>query len=152
MVSQNETIDYLLATAKRDNGVDWKQLFYQSQIIYGENVFSTFVKKLESYANMASQVKYFINSDYVEEVQEMITNDVMTYIYSIAAKSSEHGGELLNIISTESKRLDYNIFGSEKGKPDSMFKKVQKFDRSKITEGIREERNGMRDSLSDFKT
>lgn len=153
MVNQNEVIDYLLAMANHNSEkVDWKQLFYGGQIIYGEKAFSSFVKKLEQYALLATQVKYYINPDYVEEVQKMILDNVMTYIYAIAAKSSENGGELLQRISTESKRVDYNMFGGEKGKPEGMFSKIKNFDRSKITEPLKNEHAGMSKQFSqDFK-
>lgn len=153
MVNQNETIDYLLATATRESadGTDWKQLFYSSQIIYGENKFSMFVKKLEEYANMANQVKYYINPEHVEEVKKMIIDNVMTYIYAIAAKSSENGGELINMLSTESKRVDYNMYGGEKGKTESMISKIQNYDRSKITQPVKNEMGGFQNTMKDFK-
>ena len=85
MVNQNEVIDYILATATHNSpdGTDWKQLFYQSQIIYGDKNFSTFVKKLEEFAIMASQAKYFINPEHSAQVEEYINSIVMKFIYAI---------------------------------------------------------------------
>lgn len=147
MVNQNEVIDYVIATSVHDkeenDGADWKQLFYQSQIIYGEKQFSSFVKKLEQLALLGQQAKYHINPEFAPQIEEMINGVVMTYIYAIAGKSSENGGELLQRLSTESKRIDYNMFGGEKGKPESLVKKVQNFDRKKITQPIQAEREGM---------
>lgn len=153
MVNQNETIDYILACATHDSedGTDWKQLFYQSQIIYGEKGFSMFVKKLEDYAAMINQVKYHIHPDHVDEVKQMILDDVMSYMYAIASKSSENGGELLQRITTESKRVDYNMFGGEKGKPESIVSKVKNFDRTKVTQPLKNEAGGMKRQFEDFK-
>ena len=150
MVNQNEVIDFILAQATRESKekVDWKQIFYQGQIIFGENTFSSFVKKLEQYAVLATQTKYYINPEHADEVSKMIIANVMTYIYSIAAKSSERGGELINIISTESKRVDYNMFGGEKGKAESMTKKVMNFDRTKLTQPVKNEFSGGQKALS----
>jgi len=96
---------------------------------------------------MMNQVKYHIDAPYVKDVEAMILDNVMTYIYAIASKSSENGGELLQRLATESKRVDYNMFGGEKGKPESMVSKIQKFDRSKITDPIKNEAGGMRRQL-----
>lgn len=147
MVNQNEVIDYVIATSVHDpednDGADWKQLFYQSQIIYGDKQFSSFVKKLEELALIGRQAKYYINPEHAQQIEEMINGLVMKYIYAIASKSSENGGELLQRLATESKRVDYNMFGGEKGKPESMVNKIKNFDRSKVSQPLRAEQAGI---------